>query len=234
MRSPRRFSVFVITACFAALAAVGHPQPASATPAQTATVVVHVRPVDTAGHLRHGYRVSHRFGKASCQFGSEATGTAYRCFAANYVIDPCWVTANRHYVDCLTEGWSHRVWRLHVTKGYDNEGFSSGARTAATPGEYRRSPVIAAAGSREPPGPSASTESTTGATRRSTPCSSEGSSERRRYGPSAKPVTPVTTTTRATVTAPWPKAGTASQAAKDNRSGVQTTSLAGTAPTRVP
>lgn len=88
------------------------------------TVSRHVSPVDAGGHLRSGYVVRHHLSKASCQFGSEASGTAYRCFAGNYVIDPCWVAANKHYVDCLTAGWSHAVWRLHVTKGYDNEGYN--------------------------------------------------------------------------------------------------------------
>lgn len=99
----------------------------------TTTEVVSVRPVDAAGHLLPGYRVAHRLKKASCQFGSEATGTAYRCFAARFVIDPCWVAANKHYVFCLANGWDHAVWRLHVTRGYDNSGYSRNGRRGIYP-----------------------------------------------------------------------------------------------------
>jgi hypothetical protein len=109
--------------------------PASAAPrsgaahAVTKTRVVRVRPVDATGHLRAGYTITHRHGGASCQLGSEATGTAYRCFAGNEILDPCWVQAgkNRSHVICLLLPWSHQVSRLHVTKGYDNQGPASPA-----------------------------------------------------------------------------------------------------------
>lgn len=86
------------------------------------TVVSRVRPVTATGALRSGYTVTHRLTGASCQSGSEATGNAYRCFAGNAVIDPCWVTSNTAFVDCLAAPYSHKVTRLHVTKGYDNTG----------------------------------------------------------------------------------------------------------------
>ncbi|HWC33371.1 MAG TPA: hypothetical protein VG650_00965 [Mycobacteriales bacterium] len=120
----RRMSVVVVLSALA----IGSPLTAFfsgnavATPATT--TVTHVRPVDASGHLLPGYKVTRRFGNANCLFGSEATGTAYRCFAGNFVIDPCWVTDDPAYVDCLSEGWSHSVARLHVTKGYDNSGYT--------------------------------------------------------------------------------------------------------------
>jgi hypothetical protein len=108
-------------------AAVASAGPASGTNAGSATqtVVVHVRPVTATGALAHGYRITGRRAHASCQAGSEATGDAYRCFSGNFVIDPCWVMKQKHFVACLPDAWSHQVTRLHVTQGYDNEGFGS-------------------------------------------------------------------------------------------------------------
>lgn len=91
------------------------------------TVIDRVRPVDAQGRLRGGYTVVRRLAHASCQAGSEATGSAYRCFAGHFVVDPCWVTAHRDFVDCLAAGWRHTVWRLHVTKRYDNTGYTGAA-----------------------------------------------------------------------------------------------------------
>jgi hypothetical protein len=105
----------------------------AASAAATSTAVTHVRPVDASGRLLPGYRVTRNLGKAQCLFGSEATGTAYRCFAGNFVIDPCWVADNRSYADCLSEGWGHAVWRLHVTKGFDNSGFTTHGSRGALP-----------------------------------------------------------------------------------------------------
>jgi hypothetical protein len=81
--------------------------------------------VTASGVLAHGYRITDRRAHASCQAGSEATGDAYRCFSGNFVIDPCWVMKQKHFVACLPDAWSHKVTRLHVTQGYDNEGFGS-------------------------------------------------------------------------------------------------------------
>lgn len=118
----------------AATAVIASPERAhTAAGTEVATVVVHVRPVDGAGHLLPGYRIARRFAHASCSFGSEATGTAYRCFAGRYLFDPCWVAANKRYVECLGEGWKHTVYRLHVTKGYENVGFSRKSRRARYP-----------------------------------------------------------------------------------------------------
>jgi hypothetical protein len=96
-----------------------------------ATHVVRVRPVDSTGHLRSNYRVARRLkAHAHCVLGSEATGNAYRCFAGNSILDPCWVRAgsSRSHVLCLTAPWSHAAIRLHVTKGYDNSVMTTTAR----------------------------------------------------------------------------------------------------------
>jgi hypothetical protein len=102
-------------------AASARPQPGGAH-AAAATQVVRVRPVDAHGHLRDGYRITHRHGRAHCVLGSEATGSAYRCFAGNEILDPCWVQAgaDHSHVICLGLPWTHQVSRVHVTRGYDN------------------------------------------------------------------------------------------------------------------
>jgi hypothetical protein len=102
-------------------AASARPHPGRA-PAAPATRVVRLRPVDAKGRLRAGYTITHRFGRAHCLLGSEATGTAYRCFAGNAILDPCWVPAgaDHNHVICLGLPWSHHVSRVHVTRGYDN------------------------------------------------------------------------------------------------------------------
>jgi hypothetical protein len=134
MRLTKLFSVLAVAPALLVVtpaSVVATPAAAASTPGST--VVAHVRPVDRSGHLRPGYRVVQRLGKASCSFGSESTGTAYRCFAGHFVVDPCWVAANRHYVDCLAEPWSHKVVRLHVTKGYDNTGYTRKAGRGSDP-----------------------------------------------------------------------------------------------------
>jgi hypothetical protein len=128
----RLLSLSVLTATVSATLLGATPAAATSTAAAahpthrtTSTVVAQVRPVTAAGNLRPGYTVTSRHSRANCNFGSEATGDAYRCFTHNLVIDPCWVTNQKHFVDCLPNAWSHKVARLHVTKGYDNTGFDS-------------------------------------------------------------------------------------------------------------
>lgn len=110
----------------AAVSASPSQAAAGATATAHPTVVVHVRPVTSTGKLRHGYTITHRRAHASCSFGSEAIGDAYRCFSGNLVIDPCWVSNRKAFVVCLPDAWSHQAIRLHVTKGYQNGGFGSG------------------------------------------------------------------------------------------------------------
>jgi hypothetical protein len=135
----RRWSVslLVLTAtlvtvpalALSAPAAFGRSAVVTASPHPVRTLVRHVRPVTSTGALRAGYTITHRHGKASCQAGSEAIGNAYRCFAGNFVYDPCWVAANPKYVICLGQPYSHRVARLRVSKGYENAGGLGSAGT---------------------------------------------------------------------------------------------------------
>jgi hypothetical protein len=106
---------------------IGHSVPAasaaSSRPAVLSrTTVLHVSPVTAGGQLRAGYTVTQHRSHAHCSTGSEATGNAYRCFAGNGVFDPCWVTANKAFVDCLAAPYGHKVARLHVARPYDNAG----------------------------------------------------------------------------------------------------------------
>jgi hypothetical protein len=109
------------TAALLVGAASARPQPVRAH-AAAATQVVRLRPVDAHGHLRAGYTITHRHGRAHCVLGSEAIGAAYRCFAGDAIFDPCWVQAgaDHSHVICLGLPWTHDVFRVHVTRGYDN------------------------------------------------------------------------------------------------------------------
>jgi hypothetical protein len=122
-------TVLVLTMFAAAPLAVAEPAAAS-TPHLSAsaapTVVSRVRPVDAHGNLLGTYRSIRSRGGARCSSGSDAVGAgAYRCIAGHTVYDPCWVSANRAYVYCLSAPWSFEVVQLHVTRGYNNVGFSS-------------------------------------------------------------------------------------------------------------
>lgn len=101
---------------------------AAAAAASGATVVVDESPVDAQGQLQPGFHVDHRYGAASCNSGSELTGTAYRCFTSQSrqsIYDPCWVTANDTVVVCQDRPWEHSLVQLRVTHGYDDSaGFS--------------------------------------------------------------------------------------------------------------
>ena len=89
-------------------------------PAPTPTAVPHtrlrqVRPVTASGHLATGYRIVTRDYGADCHPGSEAIGTAYRCFAGHTVYDPCWRYATQAptvAVLCLSDPFSRDVTAL--------------------------------------------------------------------------------------------------------------------------
>lgn len=82
-------ALVTISVCVAGLAA-----PAAATsPATTVTIV---KPVDRYQVLKPGWTVKHTFYGGSCSEGSEAVAGADRCFAGNYIYDPCWPTVNNH------------------------------------------------------------------------------------------------------------------------------------------
>jgi hypothetical protein len=98
--------------------------------------------VTASGGPAPGYRITRSYPQASCEGSSEAVGDAYRCFAGNVVIDPCWVQRDSHFVTCLTDPWDHGAVRVHVTEGYSSHGRLApaadrrhpwGAQTATVP-----------------------------------------------------------------------------------------------------
>jgi hypothetical protein len=108
----------------AALAAIPASTGTAAPHRLASTSVVHLRPVNGHGQFRPGYFVKKTLKHGSCSAGSEATGDAYRCFAGNAVVDPCWVEHSRDFVACLTAPWSFKVIQIHVSKGYQNAGYT--------------------------------------------------------------------------------------------------------------
>jgi len=95
------------------LAACGSAAPHPA--ALTATRQVHVSPVGPDGSALSGFRTTQTVADASCEAGSEAIGRAYRCFAGNFVYDPCWAErAGTPTVLCLPFPWSVADIRLEV------------------------------------------------------------------------------------------------------------------------
>jgi hypothetical protein len=83
---------------------------ANSAPKRTTKVVV-VVPVTPAGDLQTGYRITKRFATGHCLDGSDTVRGAYRCFAANYVLDPCWPTtvSGSTSVVCTTAPWSKKL-----------------------------------------------------------------------------------------------------------------------------
>ena len=66
-----------------------------------------------------GYRVTQTFHNGTCEAGSDVLAGVYRCFAGNYVIDPCWPdhsAAPKPRVDCVLQPWSHSVTRIDLTQ----------------------------------------------------------------------------------------------------------------------
>jgi hypothetical protein len=85
-------------------------------PALTATKKVHVSPVRMDGTPVSGFRTTQTVAGANCEAGSEAIGLAYRCFAGNFVYDPCWAErAATPTVLCLPVPWSVTDVRLQVS-----------------------------------------------------------------------------------------------------------------------
>lgn len=97
-----------------ALTACGSSSPGHAAGVQTR--VVQVRPVTSDGVPVPGYRTTSRAADATCEPGSEAIGQAYRCFAGNYVYDPCWAAqASTTTVLCVADPWQRTDARLEVS-----------------------------------------------------------------------------------------------------------------------
>jgi hypothetical protein len=139
----RRLWLVVLAATAGAMVA---PVPAPAAPSETRVVMT--APVDDAGHLQPGYRVVKRLPGAKCTPHSTITGNAYKC-VSHFTYDPCWLSGNHAYVDCLALPYSRKVTRLHVTRGYHNKGglgepkklpwgllLANGVKTTVIPGDF--------------------------------------------------------------------------------------------------
>jgi hypothetical protein len=115
-----------IAACTAvAIATLVTPTLSVAAPSG-ATVVVQTSPVGPSGHLLPGYRVARHLSGATCKSHSPETGNAYSCHV-QFGYDPCWLTAKRAYVVCLSQPYDRKVVRLHVAR-YVNAGGLGGAK----------------------------------------------------------------------------------------------------------
>ncbi len=113
-RTPFLVLVLVLITLTAAVVAGCGPTPARPA-ALAATRQVHVSPVGPDGSPASGYRTTKTASHAGCEPGSEAIGRAYRCFAGNFVYDPCWAErAGAPRVLCLPFPWSVTDIRLDV------------------------------------------------------------------------------------------------------------------------
>jgi hypothetical protein len=84
-------------------------------PGKQTTKIVYLAPVDAHGNLVAGLSVSQTLKGNLCGAGSEGvtTTTAYRCFAGNWVLDPCWAGAgSKPAVYCVNFPWSKTVTRV--------------------------------------------------------------------------------------------------------------------------
>ena len=110
--------------CTAAACVAAGTSFATAAPAATVTptAIVNLSPVTASGALATGYTVTKHLLRGHCETGTISTGNGYRCFAGKTVLDPCWVTSSKKYVDCLAQPWAYDVVQLKVSKGYSNYG----------------------------------------------------------------------------------------------------------------
>jgi hypothetical protein len=112
----RALPLLAAAAAACALAACGPG--AGATSADQPTRTLQVSPVTSDGAPASGYHTTSQAAGASCEPGSEAIGQAYRCFAGNYVYDPCWAEKSATpTVLCVTDPWQHTDVRLTVSGG---------------------------------------------------------------------------------------------------------------------
>jgi len=112
---PRSHILIAVASVAALVAALA---PATTVTAATATRIVHFTPVTASDHLAPGFKVTQRFAHGMCEPGSDVLPGAYRCFAGNFVIDPCWpdkATASPG-VYCPTAPWSHDVAHISLSQ----------------------------------------------------------------------------------------------------------------------
>lgn len=91
-----------------------------ATTAVARTRLINTRPVTARSQPRSGLKIKVAAKLATCGAGSDSVGNAYRCFAGNYVYDPCWAdeTPGRApSVLCRSAPWQHTLIRLKLKAG---------------------------------------------------------------------------------------------------------------------
>lgn len=85
---------------------------------EPATEIVEVHPVDAAGQLAAGYRLTDVLEHGTCGPGSEAVDDGYRCSAGNYGYDPCWRHTDTS-VYCVADPWTREANELRVDAPLD-------------------------------------------------------------------------------------------------------------------
>lgn len=119
----RRIATVGLLTALAAVLTTASVAAAAPGPARAGTAVSVVRPVTASGVLKASYHVTATKRHASClKGGSEVIRGADRCFAGNFVLDPCWPgrnSAGRYVADyCLPAPWSHGVLRVKGAKAH--------------------------------------------------------------------------------------------------------------------
>jgi len=117
-RRPLRVGPFLAFAvCAALVAGLTATAGASRVPARAAvaaTQMVRVIPVTAHDRLKPGYSIASRLHNGMCEPGSDVLAGVYRCFAGNFVVDPCWPdeSSSTPAVDCVLDPWKHQVVRI--------------------------------------------------------------------------------------------------------------------------
>jgi hypothetical protein len=82
-----------------------------------ATRTVRISPVTRQGVRKPAWRVTARRAHGTCHAGSEAVGAgAYRCFAGDLVLDPCWAQEGDDHVLCAGSPWRRVLVRVGVRR----------------------------------------------------------------------------------------------------------------------
>jgi hypothetical protein len=108
--SLRRVAAFAVL--MVAASAAWFAQPLTARSAAS-TQLVATRPTTARDVPQPGYAVVRRLEGGTCEAGSEVVQGAYRCFAGNDVVDPCWEddtgSPTSLQVVCQAEPWKHTL-----------------------------------------------------------------------------------------------------------------------------
>jgi hypothetical protein len=96
---------------------VASSAPSGQATAAAKTITHYVRPVSAGGQLNTGYRVVQTFNGATCQQESEFISETWRCFAGDYIFDPCWAESGGALrVICQGIPWVKTVYRLDLSE----------------------------------------------------------------------------------------------------------------------